>query len=393
MIEGNKLIIIRTNKGEEEMNIDKLTDYLNSLEAEGIPSVDCMVYKNHELIFRHYNGYADSERKRKMEGNELYLMFSATKLITMVAALQLAERNQLDLEQAVSHYLPRYADLMVQKNNQIAAAKNTLKVKHLLSMQSGLDYDIQRSGILRVLKEKGQQATTQELVNAFIETPLLFEPGEHYEYSLSHDVVGAIIEAVSGMSLSEYFKQNIFGPLEMKDTFFAKPMNSNERLVTQYIYDCEKHTSQEMEPSCCYQLSEAYESGGAGLISCVEDYGKFADTLACGGISAKGISILKRETIELMRTNMLGQTQLEELTQKMGRVGYGYGCGVQTLMEPEKCNTKAPAGVFGWDGAAGACIIMDPVNHISLVYAQHVRGCNFAYSTIHPRLRDMLYEE
>ncbi len=375
------------------MNIQKLTDYLNSLEEEGIPSVDCMIYKNHELIFRHYNGYSDSGRKKKMEGNELYLMFSATKLITMTAALQLAERNLLDLEQSVSYYLPRYAGLTVQKDGQVVAAKNMLKVKHLLSMQSGLDYDLQRSGILRVLKEKGPKASTQELVNAFVETPLLFEPGERYEYSLSHDVAGAIIEVVSGMSLSEYFKKNILEPLEMKNTFFAKPMNQLDGLVTQYMYDTEKHASLEMEPSCCYQLSDVYESGGAGLISCVEDYGKFADALACGGVSMKGIRILDSETINLMRTNMLGLVQRQDFHSKMGRVGYGYGCGVQTLMEPEQCNTKAPAGIFGWDGAAGACVIMDPVNHISLVYAQHVRGCGYAYSTIHPTLRDLLYTD
>jgi CubicO group peptidase (beta-lactamase class C family) len=377
----------------QKMNSDKITAYLDSLEAEGIPSVDCMIYKDHEMIYRHFRGYADSAKTKKLNGNELYLMFSATKLITMVAALQLVEKKQLELDQPVDTILPAYRDLKVQKGDQVVKAQNKMLVKHLLSMQSGLDYDLQRPGIVRVLKEKGQAATTQELVNAFVESPLLFEPGEHFEYSLSHDVVGAIIEVVSGMSLAEYFSKNIFQPLEMKDTFFAKPMNDNERLVTQYTYNEELHVSTEMEPSCCYQLSDAYESGGAGLISCVEDYGKFADALANGGVSAKGIRILKEESIELMRTNMLGQVQREEIANKMGRVGYGYGCGVQVLLEPEKCNAKAQAGVFGWDGAAGACIIMDPDKRFALVYAQHVRGCGYAYSTIHPTLRDLLYTD
>lgn len=375
------------------MNFEKITQYLDSLETEGIPSVDCMIYKNHELVYRHFNGFADSAKTKKMKGNELYLMFSATKLITMTAALQLVEKKKLDIDKPVSDYLPKYGDLKVIKDNQTVSAQNTLLVRHLLSMQSGLDYDLNRAGIKQVLSEKGQQASTQELVNAFIETPLLFEPGEHYEYSLSHDVVGAIIEVVSGMSLGEYFAKNILEPLEMNDTYFAKPINENERLVTQYMYDNDNHVSNEMEMSCCYQLSEKYESAGAGLISSVEDYGKFADMIACGGVSAKGIRILNEEMIDLMKTNMLGQTQREELANKMGRVGYGYGCGVQMLLEPEKCNAKAPIGVFGWDGAAGAFIMMDPFNHISIVYAQHVRGCGYAYSTIHPMLRDLLYTE
>lgn len=375
------------------MNFEKITNYLNSLETEGIPSVDCMIYKDHEMVYRHMNGYADGAKTRRLVGNELYLMFSATKLVTMTAALQLVEKKKLDLDQPVSEYLPAYSDLKVQKDNQVVSSKKPLLVRHLLSMQSGLDYDLTRPGIVRVRNEKGQLAETKDFVNAFIETPLVFEPGEHFEYSLSHDVVGAIIEVVSGMSLSEYFSQLIFRPLEMKDTYFAKPINENERLVTQYMYDNEKHESTEMEMSCCYQLSENYESGGAGLISCVEDYGKFADMLACGGVSAKGIRILEKESIDLMRTNMLGETQREDLANKMGRVGYGYGCGVQMLLEPEQCDAKAPRGVFGWDGAAGALILMDPDNHIALVYAQHVRGCGYAYSTIHPMLRDLLYME
>lgn len=373
------------------MNFDKITDYLDSINEEMIPSVDCIIYKNHKMLYRHFKGYSDSEKTKKMNGNELYLIYSATKPITMTAALQLIERNKLDLDQPVSDYLPAYKDLSVRQGSQIVNAQKVLLVRHLLSMQSGLDYNLIRPGIMRVLKERGQQATTQELVNAFVESPLLFEPGEHFEYSLSHDVVGAIIEVVSGMSLGEYFVRNIFAPLEMKDTCFAKPFNVNERLVAQYLHDNEKKKSTEMDMSCCFQLSEHYESGGAGLISSIEDYSKFADMLACGGVSCGGIRILKKETVDLMRTNMLGQTQKEEFVRKMGRTGYGYGCGVQMLLEPEQCGAKAPQGVFGWDGAAGTFVMADPVNQLSLVYTQHVRGCSYVYSTVHPALRDLLY--
>ena len=153
------------------MNFDKITSYLDSLEAEGIPSVDCIIYKDHKPVYRHMNGYADSAKTKKLQGNELYLMFSATKLITMTAILQLVEQGKVGLEHPVSEYLPAYADLKVLSEGQVKPAKKELLVKHLLSMQSGLDYDLERPGIVRVLKEKGQKATTQELVNAFIESP------------------------------------------------------------------------------------------------------------------------------------------------------------------------------------------------------------------------------
>lgn len=372
------------------MNTAKIDQFLDSLVERGIPSVDCMIYKDHQLIYRHMCGTTDAQKSRAIQGNELYLMFSMTKVQTMTAVLQLVERGLLSLEDEVSKYLPAYGNLMVKQNGQVVPLTTPMRIKHLLSMQSGLDYDLDRPGIKRVLQEKGQAATTRELVDAFVETPLKFVPGEHYEYSLSHDVAAAIVEVVSGMTFGEYLKQNIWEPLHMERTFFAKPMNDLEGLATQYI--CNEKGIVPMEPSCNYQLSECYESGGAGLISCTEDYAVFADTMACGGISKDGVRIIKPETIELMKENLLGEASMEEIKNNMGRLGYGYGCGVQVLLQPELLNSPAPVGVFGWDGAAGSCIIMDTKSRMSLVYTQHVRNCGMAYGEIHPGLRDLMFE-
>lgn len=373
------------------MNLEKLTEYLDSLEARGIPSVDCMIYRDHELLYRHMNGTTDAKKERKVDGSEVYLMFSMTKVQTMTAVLQLVEQGKLSLEDEVGKYLPAYQKLTVKKGNTVEPLTKPLKIKHLLSMQSGLDYDLSRPGILRVLKEKGQAATTLELVNSFAESPLDFVPGEHFQYSLSHDVVAAVIEVVSGMTFGEYLKKNLWKPLGFKNTFFAKPMNDDvPRLAQQFIQN-EKGEIVPMEQSCCYQLSENYESGGAGLISCTEDYAVFADALACGGISREGVRILKPETVGLMKTNLLGDTSREEIARNMGRQGYGYGCGVQVLMEPEMIGSKASAGLFGWDGAAASWISMDTKAKISAVYTQHVRNCGFAYGEIHLKLRELIF--
>ena len=147
-----------------------------------------------------------------------------------------------------------------------------------------------------------------------------------------------------------------------------------------------------MDQSCNYQFSENYESGGAGLISTTEDYARLGDALACGGISKDGVRILKPETIELMKTNLLGPVSREEIARNMGRIGYGYACGVQVLLEPERLNSPAPVGLFGWDGAAGSTLIMDTKSKISLVYTMHVRNCGFAYGEVHPTLRDLLFK-
>lgn len=373
------------------MDFEKFTKYLDSLESRGIPSTDCMIYEDHKLLYRHMNGTVDAAGQKKMSGNELYLMFSMTKVQTMTAVMQLVEQGKISLEDPVAKFLPAYGELTVLVNREVQKLEQPLLIKHLLSMQSGLDYDLNRPGILRVLKERGQSASTREIVDAFTESPLKFIPGEHFEYSLSHDVIAAIVEVVAGMRFSEYLKKNVWEPLSMSRTFFAKPMNEGvENLVAQFIWN-EPEKPELMPPSCNYQLSENYESGGAGLISCTEDYAVFVDTLACGGISAQGVRILRAETIELMKQNLLCPASRRDIEMTMGRRGYGYGCGVQVLMEPQLLGSCAPAGVFGWDGAAGSCIIMDTQSKRSLVYTQHVRNCGTSYAEFHPMLRELLF--
>lgn len=372
------------------MNFEKLTGYLDSLEERGIPSVDCMIYRKHELLYRHMNGTTDEKKRKKIDGSEVYLMFSMTKLQTMTAILQLVEQGRISLEDEVGNYLPAYKNLTVKKDGVVTALTTPLRLKHLVSMQSGLDYDLERPGILRVIKEKGQAATTQDIVNSFVETPLCFTPGEHFFYSLSHDVVAAIVEVVSGMCFGEYLKKYIWEPLGMQHTFFAKPENAHPCLAHQFLCG-EDGVIVPMEPSCCYQFTENYESGGAGLISCTEDYAVFADALACGGINKDSVRLLKNETVELMKKNLLCDAAKKDLADSMGRKGYGYGCGVQVLLEPETIGAVAPAGVFGWDGAAGSCCIMDTKTGISVVYLQHVRNCGWAYGEIHPTLRDLVF--
>ena len=375
------------------MNFDseKMTAYLDSLLQLGIPSVDCIVYRDHQQIYRHMNGTVDIAHQKSVSADQRYLMFSMTKVQTMTAVMQLVEQSKLSLEDEVAKYLPAYADLTVQGEDRKKEKAIPLKLKHLVSMQSGLDYDLERPGIMRVLKEKGMAATTREIVDAFTESPLKFQPGSHFLYSLSHDVAAAIVEVVSGMRYSDYLKTNLWDRIGMESTFFAKPDNTGlDRLAQQYICN-EKGQIVPMEQTCNYQLSESYESGGAGLVSTTEDYAKLADTLACGGTTAQGVRILEKETVEQFKGNLLGEASLKDIVTTMGRAGYGYGIGMQILMNPDQIGSPAPAGIFGWDGAAGSCIQMDTASRTSFVYTMHVRNCGMAYGVIHPKLRDLVF--
>ncbi|MBP5354037.1 MAG: beta-lactamase family protein [Lachnospiraceae bacterium] len=382
------------------MNERKLTEYLDSLLKAGLPSFDCMVSKDHELLYRHMGGFADAGKTEPIRADQKYLMFSMTKIQTMTAVMQLVEQGKLSLEDEVAKYLPAYRNLTVREKDadgkeRIVPADKPLTMLHLVTMQSGLNYDLHRPGVDRFLAEHGGDGTTRELVDAMAESPLDFHPGTHFQYSLSHDVAAAVVEVVSGKRFSEYLAENVWTPLGMSSTCFCKGMNEGvEGLAQQYVCDNGDIAQiRPMEPSCDYQLAPGYESGGAGLMSTTEDYAKLADAIACGGVAADGTRILKPETVAEFSVNRISGVSQDELVNNMGRRGYGYGIGMQVLTDPALLGTKAPAGIFGWDGAAGSLAIMDPKNHMSLVFTMHVRNCGYAYGVIHPSLRDLMYED
>ena len=163
------------------------------------------------------------------------------------------------------------------------------------------------------------------------------------------------------------------------------------RMKQQYQVDPVTFTAISKEPSCAFALCENYESGGAGLISTLEDYVKFTDAMACGE-TKDGYRILKPETVEIMKTNQLGPKSLETFRCATHNKGYGYGMGVRTMMDQNIEHSLSPDGEFGWDGAAGAYCLIDTENHLSIFYAQHVLGCSYAYSTVHKAIRNLVYK-
>lgn len=373
------------------MNFEKLTAYIDSLKNEGIPGSDLVVYKDHECIYRHFTGLRDREKNIPMDGNELYWIYSATKVHTCTAALQLVEQGLIGLDDPVGKYLPAYNTLSVIENGRVRANWKTMTVRHLFAMQGGLNYDIESPSIMKAKFYSGNKADTLTLVNAMAEEPLSFDPGTHYQYSLCHDVLAAIVEVVSGMKFSEYLKKNIWDKLGMKDIGFTLTEDMKARFATQYEYDEATHTSRlsERGDNNRYQLTPNYESGGAGIICSVDAYILLSDALACGGVGKTGERILKMETIDLMRTNQQTGDALADWTSHKRR-GYGYGLGVRTMMDTTY--SKGPKGEFGWDGAACAYTMIDPENHVSCYYAQQVFGCGYGYYTIHPTIRDLIYE-
>ena len=378
------------------MKFTNLTNYLNYLVNEvNTPNVDCIVYKDHEMIFRHFAGRSDIEEDKDLQGDELYIIFSMTKMLTCTAALQLYEQGKYTMDEPISKYLPEFekmklrtsarqgqSSMLVAQGISVAAeevatenvyAQNPIRVIDLFTMSAGLDYNVGAPYIKQALAEG--KTSTRELVRAMAQTVLRFEPGTEFWYSLCHDVLGALIEIWSGRKLGEYMRENIFAPLGMNNTFFGLPTDGKRlsKMVAKYTFN-EEGKPEKMPLECMFMLSKEYESGGAGLCSCTQDYALFLDALACGGMAKTGKRILKEETIKLMGTDQMQGKKCNDY-QKV-HPGYGYGLGVRVHKDPNQSGSFSPVGEFGWDGAAGCYSMVDTKNKISITYFQQIHAWN-----------------
>ena len=356
------------------INFDNLKELLDEMAGKFYPGIDMCIWQNHKEIFRYQAGYSDVEKKAAVNPDGLYYLFSCTKPVTCTAIMQLLEKGKILLTDPVKMYLPEFGEVCVEESgSQLVKPKTDITIRHLLTMTAGLSYNLDTEYIRDVIEKTGGKSPTREIVKAFAREPLGFHPGEKYRYSLCHDVLGAVIEVVSGKKLSEYLKENIFDPCGMTETGFTLTPEIKERIVPMYQNDMENKTCHRIETSNPFALGETseYESGGAGLIGCVNDYIKFADAMANGGVSASGNRILSRKSIDIMRTPVVGSSMFQG-----GKCaeGYEYGLGVRTFVNPQMGGQLSNIGEFGWDGAAGSYVLIDPAENLALFAAEHVRA-------------------
>ena len=367
------------------MQFQKLSDLLDSFIEIGIPGVDCVVYQDHEQVFRHSAGLSDLEKKIPISGNETYFLFSCTKVVTCAAALTLLEKGKFLLTDPLGAYMPEFSEMVLENGEK---AKNPIKIRDLFTMSAGFNYDLTSPSITRAIADKNGHATTLDIVRAIAKEPLSFEPGTHWQYSLCHDVLAGLVEVISGKRFRDYVKETIFEPVGMTRTSFGVSDLNREYLAPLYRFNDDTNRAELQKKECVYILTPEYDSGGAGMVSCTEDYILFADALANGRKTKCGSRILSPAAIELMRTNCLTAEVLKDLNWEK-RAGYGYGLGVRTMMDRAKGGAIGPVGEFGWDGAAGSYVLIDPDSHTALFYAQHMRNNKSPYT--HPRLRNVLY--
>lgn len=374
------------------MSFEKLTMYMDNLGDYPVPARDLTVWQNHQPLYRHMAGFSDADGLRPVSNKDIYLLYSASKVITCVGALRLVEKRLLSLEDKVSKYLPEYGDVTVKDADTVRPAKTAMTIKDLFTMCGGLSYNLTTPALLAVKGDK--TATTRDVVRLFVKEPLLFDPSTHFEYSLCHDVLAAVVEVIAGKTFGEYLQEELFAPLGMENTTFHLTPAMQAHRTTRYIYDPAQKCCRVDPAGNAFQLTALYESGGAGIYCTVDDYIKFADALACDGKAWNGYTVLRPETVEQLGRNQLGPQQLEDFWQKTGHLGHGYGLGVSVLMDRKPRHFHCPEGVFGWGGAGGTRTFVDTKNHISIFYAQEVLGgvCETYETHQHNVILNLVYE-
>lgn len=363
------------------------------------------IYKDGQKIFEYASGYSDLENNVHLNGDELYFIYSCSKIATAVAGMQLIENGKILVSDPLYDYIPEFRHMMVQcSDNTLKKAEKPITIGDLFSMTSGFSYDC-KEAVDKAKKINNDIADTHNVIRCLAETPLNFEPGTRWMYGLSHDILAEVIAVVSGKKFSEYMQKNIFIPLEMKDTTYHCDKSVAERMAEQYVFETNsantfdivkaqqygnsmvgKFIKKEKTNSLVY--SEEYDSGGAGIITNVSDYAKLAAALANSGVGINGERILQEKTVDLMKTNRLNRKQMKDFNWKQLK-GYGYGFGVRTMMDRAAGGSLSSIGEFGWGGAAGASVWVDTTLNLGIFYVQHCLNPREEY--YQPRLRNIIY--
>jgi CubicO group peptidase (beta-lactamase class C family) len=335
-----------------------------------------LIARNGRIVDWHAYGKRDLQAGLPMEKDTICRIYSMSKIATSVAALILLEEARFKLDDPVGDYLPELARMKVLTGGTaekplLADAKTAITIKHLLTHTSGLTYDFGDSPVEKLNHDaKLPEATSlTDFVRRVSRLPLAHEPGERFTYSVSTDIVGALVEKVSGRSFGEFLEERLFRPVGMKDTGFSVPEAKQARLAKIY----EQGKDGKLQPAKPIfgvepRPGPKLESGGAGLFSTAADYARLMQMLLNGG-QLDGVRILSRKTVELMMANHLNH--MARATHQWSESD-GFGLGGAVRVDLANGNALGSVGQFGWSGAATTYANLDPKERtVTLLFVQH----------------------
>ncbi|MDR0397077.1 MAG: beta-lactamase family protein [Oscillospiraceae bacterium] len=369
--------------GHSGFDVARLSSRLDNLlrrfvDTDEAAGVAVKVVRHGETAYRGWNGFANIEERRPIQGDTLYRIFSMTKTFTSVTLMTLYEQGLIRLDDPVYEFIPEFKDIKVaetdyQNNVSLAPAKRPVTLRHLATMTSGMPYPNDSSpagkAMAALQKTMADSASTMDYAKAAASAPLAFHPGERWMYGFSHDILGAVIETVSGKRFGEYMKEAVLDPLGLNDTAFYCPKEKRGRLAEGYWHEKGKKPVNAV-PSRVPPAPDsppALESGGGGLISSLDDVSRFAQMLVKGGKLDGAPRVLSRKTIQLIASNQLNAVQQGDFSWDSVR-GYGYGLCVRTMLNPAETGLNGSVGEFAWDGMMGTWYCVDPQEDMTAVF-------------------------
>ena len=372
-------------------NLQNIID--NHVKSGLYPGVQWKInYKKN--IFQGKSGYLNIENKKPILDNTIYRIWSMTKPIVSIVALQLIEERILKLSDPITDYLPQFQNLKVLRDREsnIKDLVDIIKmptIKDLLSHTAGFTYNFLGDAVGkeydRVKLFHSEFTTLEEEINLLSTIPLLCQPSKEWVYSISVDVIARIIEIVTKNSLQKELKKRIFGPLEMSNTGFLIDQKNYDNIMTSYEYDPLKNkivdpiAGEQKIGGIGYPLNQTtYARGGHGLFSTLEDYSKFSQMLLTGK-SSKGDNILSSSMLADATTNHLDKyyfpLEIKNIAEKLEEndlESYGWGLGFRVMMDLSKAQGIGSIGEFGWAGAAATYFLVDPSNDLTAVLMTQV---------------------
>lgn len=375
---------------------------LNHFIEKGIPGCALQVVQNGTTLYEGYFGYADTDQT-PITKDSVFRLASMSKIPLYTAMMILYEKGAFLLSDPISHFFPEWAHSkkLIQHPNgyvDLVPTERPINILDTLTMRCGLPYchsdaptaDLILQGMqncMQPLWKKGHY-TLREQIQAMSDAPLAFEPGSHWLYGFSSELAAGIIEAVCQKPVNEVLRELLFDPLEMNQTgdiFFGSISEQMVKLYTQSETGSLQSDSSVFDKK--HLPGAEHEAGWRRLFSTVNDYSKLMQMLACGGTFNKK-QLLSRQTIDLMRTNGLTAQQQIDFEDSYN-AGYGYGCGVRTVIAPERGNLNSSVGAFGWTGGFGTWCEADPSEQLSIVYMHNLLPNHELYC--HHRVRTAAY--
>ncbi len=361
-----------------------IRDYLKEQYVEPGKYVGTLtlVARKGEIAYLDALGFMDRENKKAMQEDAIFSIYSMSKPITSIALMQLYEKSLFRLDDPIHWHIPSWRNLRVYESglypNFLTSRPNRhMTIRDLLSHMSGLTYDFMlRTNVDAAYRKTKLQATgdLQAMIDTLAQLPLEFSPGEQWNYSVSTDVCGYLVEHFSGMKLDKYFQKNIFDPLGMKDTGFSCAKEKVDRLASLY----EQHPKKGpvlVDPGGAKTArvkKRKMLSGGGGLLSTMSDYYRFCSMLLNQG-ELDGTRIIGRKTLAMMASNHLpDHKDLTEMSQsafsETTYQGVGFGLGFSVILDPVKTQSLTDVGEYGWGGAASTVFWVNPKEEMVVIF-------------------------